>query len=162
MDIEKLQEENEKLKKQYNCYACGNCRGKEDYVNLEKHHTGLRKQFDKCHTCLQEIEEIVDENKDTAQYGGICRSILQMISKIKQSEIPAKFEWNNPYYQLYLNVRAQRDMWENESNKFKTCLQDIQKIVESYYNECLDIGLSGDPYGLAKKILQKMAEVENG
>ncbi len=45
-ETERLQEENEKIKKQYNCYACGNYNGKEDYINLEKHHKGLRKQFD--------------------------------------------------------------------------------------------------------------------
>lgn len=45
--VEDLEEENEKIKKQYNCYACGNCGGKEDYVNLEKHHLGLRKEFDR-------------------------------------------------------------------------------------------------------------------
>ena len=44
--LKRLQEENEKIKKQYNCYACGNCNGKEDYIHLEKHHKGLRKQFD--------------------------------------------------------------------------------------------------------------------
>lgn len=52
--IEKLQEENEKIKKQYNCYACGNCNGKEDYIHLEIHHKGLRKQFD----------ELVKENEE--------------------------------------------------------------------------------------------------
>ena len=30
---------------------------------------------------LQEIKEIAEENKDTAQYGGICRSILQKIAE---------------------------------------------------------------------------------
>lgn len=50
-----LQQENEKLKKQYNCYACGNCNGKEDYINLEKHHKGLRKQFDEL---VKRIEKL--------------------------------------------------------------------------------------------------------
>lgn len=44
--LKRLEQENEKIKKQYNCYACGNCKGTEDYINLEKHHKGLRKQFD--------------------------------------------------------------------------------------------------------------------
>lgn len=51
---EKLKAENEKLKKQYNCYACGNCKGKEDYINLEKHHKGLRKQFEKLKQQLKQ------------------------------------------------------------------------------------------------------------
>ncbi len=65
--IERLQEENEKIKKQYNCYACGNCNGKEDYINLEKHHKGLRKQFDELvkrnNTLSLRIEEIENEKE---------------------------------------------------------------------------------------------------
>ena len=35
----------------------------------------------KYYLMLQEIKEIAEENKDTAQYGGICRSILQKIAE---------------------------------------------------------------------------------
>lgn len=35
-------------------------------------------------TTLQEIKAIADENKDTAQYGGICRSILMEITKAEE------------------------------------------------------------------------------
>lgn len=59
----KLKAENDRLKTQYNCYACGNCKGKEDYINLEKHHIGLRKQFDKKVQTLQEIKEIAETPK---------------------------------------------------------------------------------------------------
>lgn len=66
--FKRLQEENEKIKKQYNCYACGNCNGKEDYINLEKHHKGLRKQFDelaKRNNILSlRIEELEKENEE--------------------------------------------------------------------------------------------------
>lgn len=55
----KLKIENELIKAQYNCYACGNCKGKEDYINLEKHHKGLRKQFDKKVQALQNIKAVV-------------------------------------------------------------------------------------------------------
>lgn len=54
-----LQTELNTVKQQYNCYACGGCKGKEDYVNLEKHHLGLRKQFDKYNSALNEIENIL-------------------------------------------------------------------------------------------------------
>lgn len=63
-----LQKENEKIKKQYNCYACGNCNGTEDYINLEKHHKGLRKQFDELvkrnNTLSLRIEELEKENEE--------------------------------------------------------------------------------------------------
>lgn len=57
--ISELEAENELIKTQYNCYACGNCKGKEDYINLEKHHKGLRKQFDKKVQTLQEIKKYI-------------------------------------------------------------------------------------------------------
>ena len=60
---EELKAENERLKTQYNCYACGNCRGKEDYKNLEKHHLGLRKQFDKKVQTLRKIKEYLNGHK---------------------------------------------------------------------------------------------------
>nr|DAT89610.1 MAG TPA: hypothetical protein [Caudoviricetes sp.] len=34
---DKLAQECEELKKQYNCYACDTCKGKEDYRNLKRH-----------------------------------------------------------------------------------------------------------------------------
>lgn len=34
---DKLEQECEELKKQYNCYACDTCKGKEDYRNLKRH-----------------------------------------------------------------------------------------------------------------------------
>ena len=34
--------------------------------------------------CLQEIKEIAEENKDTVQYGGICKSILMIITKSEE------------------------------------------------------------------------------
>lgn len=67
-----LRIENEKLKTQYNCYACGNCKGKEDYINLEKHHIGLRKQFDKYHNALQDIKNLV-----TTDYIQIKKQLIQ-------------------------------------------------------------------------------------
>jgi len=70
--LEKLQQENEKIKKQYNCYACGNCNGKEDYINLEKHHKGLRKQFDELvkrnNTLSLRIEELEKEKEELKKY----------------------------------------------------------------------------------------------
>ena len=56
----KFKTENELIKAQYNCYTCGNCKGKEDYINLEKHHKGLRKQFDKKVRALQEIKAVAE------------------------------------------------------------------------------------------------------
>lgn len=61
--IEAKEQECEELKKQYNCYACGTCNGKEDYRNLERHHIGLRKSFDELHKQLDQLKEQNDELK---------------------------------------------------------------------------------------------------
>lgn len=90
-DNDKLKAENERLKTQYNCYACGNCKGKEDYINLEKHHIGLRKQFDKKVRTLQEIKAIAENmcsacKENTPKYYVNCRycnykKLLDLITK---------------------------------------------------------------------------------
>lgn len=85
---ESLLKENEKLKKQYNCYACGNCNGKEDYINLEKHHIGLRKQYDKYSQCLDEIYKICDKElckgkiKDYEMYCAM-ENIIHKVKEVK-------------------------------------------------------------------------------
>lgn len=39
------------------------------------------KQINKLATCIEEIKEIANENKNTIRYSGICRSILKIIHK---------------------------------------------------------------------------------
>lgn len=38
----------------------------------------------KYYKTLQEIKKIAEENKATAQYGGICKSILDLITKAEE------------------------------------------------------------------------------
>lgn len=74
IELQQENEKNKKTKKQYNCYACGNCNGKEDYINLEKHHKGLRKQFDELakrnNTLSLRIEELENEKEELKKYIG--------------------------------------------------------------------------------------------
>lgn len=80
-----LLQENEKLKTQYNCYACGNCKGKEDYINLEKHHKGLRKVFDKLHTENEKLKEEVENFKKMFEEQFEYKEInLKKIEKLKE------------------------------------------------------------------------------
>ena len=44
----------------------------------------LCNKFSNYKQTLQEIKTIVEENKDTAQYGGVCRSILTIITKAEE------------------------------------------------------------------------------
>ena len=63
VDLKAKEQECEKLKKQYNCYACGTCNGKEDYRNLERHHIGLRKSFDELHKQLDQLKKELEQEK---------------------------------------------------------------------------------------------------
>ena len=82
--INKLEQENAELKAELDTY-------KKIWSNPEVHvalvdvRTGERKLwYENClkyKQTLQEIKEIAEENKDTAQYGGICKSILDLITK---------------------------------------------------------------------------------
>ena len=90
--LQQLKQENEELKKQYNCYACGNCNGKEDYINLEKHHIGLRKQYDKYSQCLDEINKILQEYHplfvNTPLY--MIDKVIRQIKEVKGNEYYTK------------------------------------------------------------------------
>ena len=101
-EVKELKIENERLKKQYNCYACGSCKGKEDYTNLEKHHKGLRKQFEKYYQqslddeiqinslwrTLQEIKEILlqamDVKSNAYKHFSKVEQAIDLITKAKE------------------------------------------------------------------------------
>lgn len=67
---EELKAENEQLEK-------------EKKINLQRANA-LNRELNHLQTCLQEIKAIAEENKDTAQYGGICKSILMIITKAEE------------------------------------------------------------------------------
>ena len=72
--LQDKEQECEDLKKQYNCYACGTCKGKEDYKNLETHHIGLRKSFDELHKQLDQLKQTIAEIKEIAEIEIECKT----------------------------------------------------------------------------------------
>lgn len=54
------EQECERLRKQYNCYACGTCIGKEDYKNMQKHCENAIAQNHNYDQALDEIQQIVE------------------------------------------------------------------------------------------------------
>ena len=119
-----LRQENEKIKKQYNCYACGNCGGKEDYINLEKHHKGLRKQFDELakrnNTLSLRIEELENENE----------KLKQQIKKQKNAKIQLK-NLDSRFAEDYCNIKE-------ENEKLKEYIKDLQVRKDRYYLQVLE------------------------
>ena len=59
--IDSDKQENERLKKQYNCYACDSCGGKEDYINMKRHTENAIKTVHKYSQALQEIRDMAKE-----------------------------------------------------------------------------------------------------
>lgn len=71
-DIKQLKAENEKLRVLYDTYR----------TCYQAKHGDIKCLFIKYKQALKEIKELAEENKDTSQYGGICKSILNLIAKI--------------------------------------------------------------------------------
>lgn len=75
----RLQAENERLKEQYNCYACDSCGGKEDYINMKRHTENAIKTVHKYSQALQEIREYCKEQNLKADY-----TACEIIAKINE------------------------------------------------------------------------------
>lgn len=125
--IRKLEKENAKLKSQYNCYACGNCNGKEDYINLEKHHKGLRKQFDELakrnNTLSLRIEELENENEKLKEYFKDLqvrkdRYYLQVLELERQIS-----DWVTFYMKISDIVSGNYEILDSQG------LQDLRQII---------------------------------
>lgn len=87
--IEDLQAENEKLKTQYNCYACGNCKGREDYINMARHCENAIKTNHKYKQALDEIEEYCTQQQRNMNLNPnrlTEEDILDIINKAKEQE----------------------------------------------------------------------------
>lgn len=79
-EIEKLKEklqakeqECERLRKQYNCNACGTCNGKEDYKNMQKH---CEKAIAQNHKYKQELKPFKDP-----YFKGLDNQIIAELAK---------------------------------------------------------------------------------
>lgn len=94
--LKRLQAENERLKKQYNCYACDSCGGKEDYINMKRHTENAIKTVHKYSQALQEIRdkilspEIIDEETKKLHTSEELDNIVRWHREDKLSKIKAK------------------------------------------------------------------------
>lgn len=78
--VDSLEQENERLKKQYNCYACDSCGGKEDYINMKRHTENAIKTVHKYRQALQEIKDIAERTDGSHQ-----ASVINMVSVIRHT-----------------------------------------------------------------------------
>ena len=61
------EQELEKVKKQYKCYSCGTCNGKEDYYNLAGHHKNAIKSLHKAQRELDQLTVAYEQYKKKFQ-----------------------------------------------------------------------------------------------
>ena len=85
-DFKSKEQECEKLKTQYNCYACGTCKGKEDYRNMKRHCENAIKANHRYKQALDEIDKIVSgtyyETEQTVRFK--MQDIQDVIDKAKE------------------------------------------------------------------------------
>ena len=83
----------ERLKKQYNCYACDTCSGKEDYINMKRHCENAIKSVHKYRTALEDIKQIAGpeyvkplSDKDCIECDRKFNEILAKINEVIGAE----------------------------------------------------------------------------
>lgn len=92
-EIEKLKEqlkakeqECERLRKQYNCNACGTCIGKEDYKNMQKH---CEKAIAQNHKYKQELNPFKDpyfKGLDNQIIAGLAKKSIRLTTENRKLE----------------------------------------------------------------------------
>lgn len=83
-ECEELKQEKEKIKMQYNCYACGTCKGREDYKNMKRHCENAINANHKYKQALDELEGYC--NKYPTNSIGFKQNILDIINKTKENK----------------------------------------------------------------------------
>ncbi len=86
----------EELKKQYNCYACGTCNGKEDYKNMQRHCEKAIIQNHKYKQALDEIEKIINKMRG--------KVILTFPDLTQEENLKGVMEQCNSGYADILNI----------------------------------------------------------
>lgn len=91
--LKNKEQECEKLKTQYNCYACETCKGKEDYRNMKRHCENAIKANHRYKQALDEIEGVADSNlcdddRDVCPDDCLCdwKVVKDIINKAKEQK----------------------------------------------------------------------------
>lgn len=115
------EQECEELKKQYNCYACGTCNGKEDFRNLERHHIGLRKSFDELHKQLDQLKAKEQE----------CEKLSFDNFDLKDQLTDLKFK--------YKTINEVAKSFEQKLQTERKECEELKKIINEAKNSKLDL-----------------------
>lgn len=117
------------------------------YEKLKQENAELKEKNTALEETLQTIEQLKDEDslriaelvtENVRLKNERTADLVKQIDELKTentklNEKILKFKWDNPYFDLYNNVVNQRDMWEQKSKQYKSCLQEIKAIVCGNY-----------------------------
>lgn len=131
--LQAKEQECEVLKKQYNCYACETCKGKEDYINLKRHCENAIKTLHNKHA---ELDQLKAEN-DTYKKMFEDEDVRIALTEIRSGE---------------------RHLWFNKSEKLKQTLTEIKEIAEKQVKRAPNGEIFARPE--ITQILQKISEVK--
>lgn len=153
--LEQKEQECEKLKKQYNCYACDTCKGKEDYRNIKIHCENAIKslhnkqaEYDQLKAENEQLKEELSKVYEDIKLSPLCykcdekerlqKEINQFkaeneeLEKWKKEHLKdVEFIERNPVIDI-LNLMADNIILEQRNEKLKQFLAEIKEIVEPY------------------------------
>lgn len=136
------EQECERLKKQYNCYACDTCKGKEDYINLKRHCENAIKSLHNKHA---ELDQLKAENDELKKWLPITTRLVD--------------EFENYEKIKGINYRIYTQVFFKKFNKLKQTLTEIKEIAHKINDECELEGFGSCALKYKEQILQKISEV---
>ena len=147
-----------------NCYYKQLQRLQQENAELKEKNTALEET-------LQTIEQLKDEDslriaqlvtENARLKNERTADLVKQIDELKAEnerleEKISKFRWDNPYFDLYNNVVNQRDMWEQKSKQYKSCLQEIKKY-STEMREIANDDIAYHYFGTVLSIITKAEE----
>ena len=129
--LKRAEQECERLKRQYNCYACDTCNGKEDYINLKRHCENAIKSLHSKQASYEtmqvewneaknEVKKLKKENEELKKQACGLRPEIKYII----NEICCKYNINAKYYHEKIVEII------NNLDQLKQVLQEIKKIAQ--------------------------------
>ena len=103
-------QECEKLKKQYNCYACDTCNGKEDYIHLKEHCENAIKSL---HNKQVELNQLKADNKQLKE------ELSKVYEDIKLSPLCYKCDEEECLQKEIDKLKADNEMLRDELRFYK-------------------------------------------
>ena len=145
-------EECEKLKKQYNCYACDTCNGKEDYIQLKKHCENAIKAL---HNKQAELNRLKADNKQLKE------ELSKVYEDIKLSPLCYKCDEEECLQKEINQLKADNEQLQVKEQECLTLINKVNRLEEE--KNTLQILLEGknSQYNAIKQEYEKLKKGTN-